>query len=388
MSEPDPEPSFEFRTVPHLVVRPGAAGDLAAVLPDGDLSSVLLVTDAGVRSAGLTAGAEASLTGAGLAVAVYDGVVADPPERVVYAALETARSAGADLVVGLGGGSSLDVAKLVAVLLSLPAGTELGSIYGVGKVPAPRTVPLVQVPTTAGTGSEVTAVAVVTVGEEVKMGVNSPQLLADVAVLDAGLTLSLPPHVTAHTGIDAMVHAIEAFTSKHEKNPLSDALAVAALRLHKANVAAACEDGGDRPARAAMLLGANLAGQAFSNAPVAAVHALAYPVGGRFHVPHGLSNALVLPHVLRFNGETHAAAYSGLGAVFGVGGDEAVAAMADWFEALSARLGVERRLREVGIGEDDLPSMAESAMQHTRLLVNNPCEVSEADALRIYRRAW
>jgi alcohol dehydrogenase len=358
------------------------------VLPDGDLTSVLLVTDAGVRGAGLAAGAEASLAAAGLGVAVYDGVVADPPERVVYAALETARSAAADLVVGLGGGSSLDAAKLVAVLLSLPEATELASIYGVGRVPGRRTVPLVQVPTTAGTGSEVTAVAVVTAGEEVKLGVNSPQLLADAAVLDAELTLSLPPHVTAHTGIDAMVHAIEAFTSKQRKNPLSDALAVEALRLLRANVARACENGSDRAARAAMLLGANLAGQAFSNAPVAAVHALAYPVGGRFHVPHGLSNALVLPHVLRFNGRTHAAAYRGLGPVFAADDGEAVAAMADWFEALSARLGVERRLREVGVGEEDLASMAESAMQHTRLLVNNPCELREADALAIYRSAW
>ncbi|HMB54093.1 MAG TPA: iron-containing alcohol dehydrogenase [Thermoanaerobaculia bacterium] len=382
------EPSFEFRTVPHLVCRPGAAADLATVLPADDLASALVVTDAGVRAAGLTAGAEASLAAAGLGVAVYDGVVADPPERVVYEALAAARSAGADLVVGLGGGSSLDVAKLVAVLLSLPAGTELAQIYGLDLVPGPRTVPLVQVPTTAGTGSEVTAVAVVTAGEEVKLGVNSPQLLADVALLDADLTLSLPPHVTAHTGIDAMVHAIEAYTSKQRKNPLSDALAVEALRLLKANVARACEDGSDRAARGAMLLGANLAGQAFSNAPVAAVHALAYPVGGRFHVPHGLSNALVLPHVLRFNGRTHAAAYRGLEAVFEADDDEAVPAMAEWFEALSARLGVERRLREVGIGEEDLSWMAESAMQHTRLLVNNPCEVSEADALAIYRSAW
>ena len=173
-------------------------------------------------------------------------------------------------------------------------------MYGIGKVQGAR-LPLVQVPTTAGTGSEVTNISIVTTGATSKMGVVAPQLYADLAILDASLTLGLPPAVTAATGIDAMVHAIEAYTTAHLKNPLSDMLARQALSLLSSNLVRVCRNGQDLAARQAMLLGAMLAGQAFSNAPVAAVHALAYPIGGMFHVPHGLSNALVLPHVLRFN---------------------------------------------------------------------------------------
>ncbi|MGG2478986.1 iron-containing alcohol dehydrogenase, partial [Rhizobium sp. BR5] len=196
------------------------------------------------------------------------------------------------------GGSSLDVAKLVALLAK--SGEALGNIYGVGNVTGER-LPLVLVPTTAGTGSEVTPISIITTGAHQKKGVVSPVLLPDAALLDAKLTIGLPPAVTAATGIDAMVHAIEAFTSTSaNNNPVSRALAKEALRLLGANIEIAVKTGTDLAARQGMLLGAMLAGQAFANSPVAAVHALAYPIGGRYHVPHGLSNSLVLPHVLRF----------------------------------------------------------------------------------------
>ena len=191
----------------------------------------------------------------------------------------------------------------------------LADIYGIGNVTGKR-LPLVQVPTTAGTGSEVTNIAIVTTGATTKMGVVAPQLYADLAILDAALTLGLPPIVTAATGIDAMVHAIEAYTSKHKKNPLSDALAREALSLLSSNLIRACEQGDNLEVRQAMLLGACLAGQAFSTAPAAAVHALAYPIGGIFHVPHGLSNSLVLPHVLRFNLPNAAKLYAELAAIW------------------------------------------------------------------------
>jgi alcohol dehydrogenase class IV len=189
----------------------------------------------------------------------------------------------------------MDVAKLVALLAH---GTEkLDEVYGVGVAKGPR-LPLILVPTTAGTGSEVTPISIVTTGEGEKKGVVSPVLLPDIAVLDAELTLGLPAAVTAATGIDAMVHAIEAYTSKRLKNPVSDCLAREALRLLSLNIHEACSDGSNCEARQGMLLGAMLAGLAFANAPVAGVHALAYPVGARFHVPHGLSNSLVLPAVM------------------------------------------------------------------------------------------
>lgn len=292
--------SFAFSTVATLLSEPGLVGRLGDVITERfpGARRPLIVTDAGFLRTGLLDLPRLSLEQSGRSAIVFSEVLADPPEAVILAAVDVARRMEADLVIGFGGGSSMDVAKLVAVLA--PSPQLLSDIYGIGKVSGKR-LPLIQVPTTAGTGSEVTNIAIVTTGATTKMGVVAPQLYADLAILDAILTLGLPPAVTAATGIDAMVHAIEAYTSRHKKNPMSDALAREALRLLSRNLVKACEHGQDLEARQAMLLGACLAGQAFSNAPVAAVHALAYPIGGIFHVPHGLSNSLVLPHVLRFN---------------------------------------------------------------------------------------
>jgi alcohol dehydrogenase len=263
-------------------------------------------------------------------------------------------------------------------------------MYGIGKVSGGR-LPLIQVPTTAGTGSEVTPIAIVTTGATTKMGVVSPQLYADVAVLDATLTLGLPPAVTAATGIDAMVHAIEAYTSRHKKNPLSDMLARQALVLLAANLVKVCENGQDLEARQAMLLGACLAGQAFSNAPVAAVHALAYPIGGMYHVAHGLSNSLVLPHVLRFNLPQAAGHYAELADIVvphASGSEEARAqALIVAMQQIAKVTGIETSLRQVGIAEGDLDRLADEAMLQTRLLGNNPREVAWEDARGIYGAA-
>jgi alcohol dehydrogenase class IV len=241
----------------------------------------------------------------------------------------------------------------------------------------------------------VTPVSIVTVDGEEKRGVSSSILLPDIAVLDAELTLGLPPHITAATGIDAMVHAIEAYASKNaNNNPLSKVLAKSALRLLGANIRRAVEAGHDRDARGAMLLGSMLAGQAFANSPVAAVHALAYPIGGTFHVPHGLSNALVLPHVLRFNAPVAAGTYADIAAdafpdlAFVDDEEERCAAFIDHLEALSARLGLKQRLREVGVRPEDVAGLARDAMKQTRLLVNNPRDMNEREALAIYQAAF
>jgi alcohol dehydrogenase len=252
-------------------------------------------------------------------------------------------------------------------------------------------LPLVQIPTTAGTGSEVTNIAIVTTGATTKMGVVAPQLYADLALLDAELTLGLPSQVTAATGIDAMVHAIEAYTTRHKKNPLSDVLARKALGLLSANLITACEEGKNLAARQAMLLGAMLAGQAFSNAPVAAVHALAYPIGGIFHVPHGLSNSLVLPHVLRFNAPEAAGLYAELAEIVvpaATGSAEARAeALVVAMQQIAIITGIERTLQQVGIKETDLDRLADDAMLQTRLLGNNPRTVTREDARAIYAAA-
>ncbi|GLU35794.1 alcohol dehydrogenase [Trinickia caryophylli] len=386
-----PQP-FRFQTVPTILVEFGAARRLGELLRQRHpgLTNLSLVTDGFLAKSSLLAHALEDLARQAWRVTVIDNVCADPSEKVVLEAAAIALETRAQIVLGFGGGSSMDVAKLVALLVA-GDGQPLADMYGVERVTGTR-VPLVQVPTTAGTGSEVTAVSIVTVGESKKMGVVAPQLLADLAILDAELTLGLPAAATAATGIDAMVHAIEAYTSARLKNPISDTLAVRALQLLSGHLPRACRDGHDREAREAMLLGATLAGQAFANAPVAAVHALAYPIGGIYHVPHGLSNALVLPHVLRFNADAAATLYAELADAIVPQASGSARAKADaligHLEALIAATGIPSKLREVGIERAGLARMAEDALLQQRLLVNNPKPVTEADALAIYEAAF
>lgn len=383
---------FVFNTTASIVLEPGSARRLGELAGKRLGASVLLVTDAGLRRLGLCDPALESLRAAGCAVTIFDGVEPDPSRATLMRAVGAGREAGVTGVVGLGGGSSLDVAKLAALLLG--SGEDLDLAWGVGQARGPR-LPLVLVPTTAGTGSEVTPVSIITVAEEEKRGVSSPVILPDLAILDPELTLALPAATTAATGIDAMVHSIEAYASRNaNNNPLSRMLARQALRLLGANLERAVFESRDIEARGAMLLGSMLAGQAFANSPVAAVHALAYPIGGSFHVPHGLSNALVLPHVLRFNApeaaslyaEIAADAFPGLASELDAG--RRCEAFIEELAGLSKRLGMPTRLREVGIGQAHLEKLAADAMKQQRLLVNNPREVGEADALAIYRAAW
>lgn len=381
---------FEFRTVPAIEMKWGGAQQLGtSVAARFTQRNVGLITDAGLVKAGLIAPIVENLTTAGFNVTVFDDVVADPPEAIVHACTEVIKQAGADIIIGLGGGSSLDIAKIAAVMAE--GDQPLAEMYGIGKVTESR-LPLVLIPTTAGTGSEVTNIAIITTGETTKMGVVAPQLYADFVLLDAELTVGLPKIHTAATGIDAMVHAIEAYTSKHKKNPLSDALAREALRLLGANLINACQDGSNRAAREGMLLGATLAGQAFANSPVAAVHALAYPLGGHYHVAHGLSNALMLGPVLRYNASAAAPLYAELADVLGVAGsgdaDTRSNAFVEHMLQLMEQSGAPRRLRDVGVTEESLPRLAADAMLQTRLLTNNPVEVLEQDALDLYREAF
>jgi alcohol dehydrogenase class IV len=385
--------SFSFSTTAQILCEAGAVQRLASLCRERGARRVLIVTDPGIARLGLLDDLLPGFSTAKVAVAIFSDVYADPHENCVLAAVDRARHIGADLIVGFGGGSSMDVAKLVA-LLAHPDNTQaLNQLYGVDQARG-RRLSLIQVPTTAGTGSEVTPIAIVTTGETSKMGIVSSLLLPDLAILDAVCTLGLPPQVTAATGIDAMVHAIEAYTSKIKRNPLSSLLAREALRLLATNLDQAVHNGGHLAARQAMLLGACLAGQAFANAPVAAVHALAYPLGGHFHIPHGLSNALVLPHVLRFNLPMAQADYAELAApLLGerlqAGDRESLAEqMITESEQLSHRCGLPARLRDIKVPRDCLEQLASDAMLQQRLLVNNPREVSHDDALAIYRAAW
>lgn len=383
--------NFFYSAVSDVLVGPDTSsqlGDLAAAM---GIKRALIVTDPGIIKFGLLDAAVTNLKANNIELSIYSDVIADPPESVVMDAVSSAQAFGCDGVIGFGGGSSMDVAKLLAVLIK--GEQQLADIYAVDQISGGR-LPLIQVPTTAGTGSEATMVSIITTGETTKAGVVSRTLLADKIILDAKLTLGLPAAVTAATGIDAMVHAIEAYTSVRLKNPLSDMLAREALRLMADNISTAVKQGDNLQAREAMLLGAMLAGQAFANAPVAAVHALAYPLGGNYHIPHGLSNSLVLPHVLRFNAPAAAELYAELAPIILPGRTmpsealEVSELLAQHFLQLAADLGLQTRLRDMNIAESDLPKLAEEAMLQQRLLMNNPRELSLNDALSIYQQAF
>ena len=378
---------FTFNPGPRLISGDGAASRLAEVLPQGPC---LFVTDRDVFQLGLTDSCRAELEASGREMILFDEVEADPSKETLLAAVDHGRRHDVSYVIGFGGGSPMDVAKLAAYLLG--SGDQLDQIWGVDVARGQR-LPLALVPTTAGTGSEATPISVITCEGGTKLAVNARPLIADWAVLDPGLTLGLPAHVTAATGIDAIVHSVEAYTSARLKNPLSDALAREALRLLAGNLLKAIEQPGDVEARSAMLLGAHLAGLAFANAPVGGVHALAYPLGGIHHLPHGLSNALMLRVVLQHNSEAARELYAELAPILapeceGQGSQARCAALIDRLDGLVAASGLPPKLRDHGIAEQDIPILAKEAMKQTRLLVNNPCPIEESDARRLYEAAW
>lgn len=381
--------NFIFNNAASICLERGGAKHLSRYIDQLNCRRVLFITDSGVLHAGLAESALTDLHSSGINVKLFTEVQADPPAQVIYDAVKFAVDFDADCVVGFGGGSSMDVAKLVALVAK--TGCKLDDIFGVNVAKGER-LKLILVPTTSGTGSEVTPISIVTTGESEKKGVVSPILLPDIALLDAELTIGLPRHITAATGVDAMVHAIEAYTGRVHKNPISDCLATESIKLLSRSIQIACNDGKNIKAREDMLLGACLAGMAFANSPVGAVHALAYPVGARHHVPHGLSNSLVLPHVAIFNHHAAKEYYSDIySAIFPASPfDESSKSLAliDYLKTLGPSLGLPGKLSEVGISKKDIPILAEDAMKQTRLLVNNPREVTLKDALSIYEEAF
>jgi len=369
-----------FQTVSDIRIEPGGAAKLDAYV-DGLCANkrIAVITDKGVRGLGLIDAGLASLKDAGYDVLVFDDVVPDPPEPIVVKGAEAVKAFDAGLVIGFGGGSPMDTAKVIAHLAGCDQPLE--TMYGVELAKGP-TLPLLLIPTTSGTGSEVTNVAIITTGKTAKKGVVADSLYADRVLLDANLTLGLPKSITASTGIDAMVHAIEAYTSIRQKNPLSDTLALSALRKLRGAIVKACQDGSNVEARNDMLIGAMLAGQAFSNAPCAAVHAMAYPLGGFFHVPHGLSNSLVLTEVMKYNQINADEWYGEIARDMGVG--QTGSDLIDEMLRLKDATDVPQRLADVKITQDAIPMMAEDAMTKTRLLMNNPREMTYDAMVQIY----
>lgn len=382
---------FQFQTVPNIIAGLGTIQELSSILKQGRYLRVLLVTDPGMLQHQLHLPILEIIEDAGLDYAIYSDVQADPPEHVVLEAADFAKQENVDIVIGFGGGSSMDVAKLIAILSHPSQHQSLSDLYGVNQATGPR-LPLILVPTTAGTGSEVTPISIVTTGETTKTGIVAPILFADTAILDATFTQNLPPLITAATGIDAMVHAIEAYTSKIKKNPYSDMLAKHALKLLNANLQRVLDDGQDLDARQNMLVGSMLAGQAFANAPVGAVHALAYPLGGHFHISHGHSNALVLTEVMKFNTPDAKSLYAELMCWLDPQSkgchDGLTDLFIDHFNNHLVKSGLTLKLKQLGIPEHMLMIMAEDAMKQSRLLQNNPRELTLEDAYNIYQAIY
>jgi alcohol dehydrogenase class IV len=384
---------FNFNTTPGIIFGKGASVSSCDRIIDKLGDNIFVITDADLTKIGLNKPIINQISKSSN-LEVFDDVESDPSKKTLIKALKSAKNFKPTGILGFGGGSSMDIAKLISLLV----GTEqdIENIWGVGNAKGPR-LPLVLIPTTAGTGSEVTPISIITLEKDEKKGVSSPIILPDLAVLDPELTLNLPSDITAATGIDAMVHAIEAYTSNNQNNnPISKLLAIESLKLLGTSIETAVFDGHNIEARSNMLLGSMMAGQAFANSPVAAVHALAYPIGGIFHIPHGLSNSLVLPHVLKFN-STNAKAceqYAFLAPfVFkdinqNTNTKNICNDFIDRLENLSSLLNLPSKLRELDIPKDACVKMAKESMKQTRLLVNNPREVTEEDAFNIYNAAW
>lgn len=382
---------FTFRTAPRIHVETGGLSQVGKLFAELGCRRVLIVTDRGIVGCGFADIALKSLADVGLEAAVFDGIVADPPVAVVEAGVAAARDLGADGVLGLGGGSSLDAAKVVALAANTDQTIE--NMFGIDKTRGER-LKMILAPTTSGTGSEVTWVSVLTSGANLKSVIYSPVLLPDIALLDAALTLGMPRHITAATALDAMVHAVEGYTSRTKKNLMADAMAEKALGLLGTNFRAVLADPSNAVVREKMLLGATLAGMAFVNASVAAVHGLSYPLGARFHIPHGHGNALVMASVFRFNLRAAEAMYAELASALLPGrsfnGPRAAAeALIDELDAMFIESGLEGRLSKLGISEADLPVMAEDVViNNARLIASNPCDMSYDDVLGIYRSIY
>lgn len=379
-----------FRTTRRILFGLGAVEKIGTEAQLLKAKKVLIITDPGVIQAGLLESVEKSLQSVELPFVIFDGVEPDPRIEVVEKSVEKAKKEGIDLIIGFGGGSSLDIAKVTSILITNHG--KIDSFFGVDLVPNSG-IPVILVPTTAGTGSEVTPIAILSdTKEKLKKGIVSPTLFPEVAIIDPKLTIGLPPSVTAFTGMDALTHAIEAYYSINATD-LSDLLAFRAMELISNNLRIAFANGEHLVARSKMMEGSLLAGIAFANAGVGAVHAFAYPLGGEFHLPHGLTNTLMLPYVMRYNilGCPHK--FAQMAKAFGEkvegfseldGAETAV----KFVERLSDDIRVPRRLRDVRIPEDAIPRLADAAMKVTRLLANNPRKITLEDAVAIYQSAY
>ena len=380
--------SILFQTTPRILMGAGVLAQTAAEVKRLKAGRVLIVTDKGLVAAGIVSRLESVLTEAGISWTRFDEVEPDPRFEIAVRAVEAAKSEKAELVIGIGGGSPLDIAKVCAILATNTK--PVSELFGIDMVPEAGLATIL-IPTTAGTGSEVTPIAILSdEHEKLKKGIVSPRLFPAVAILDPELTLGMPPGVTAATGLDALIHAVEAFTSKNA-NSISDVFARQAMRLVFGNIRKAYANGEDLAARAGMLEGSLLAGMAFANAGVTAVHAFAYPIGAEFHIPHGVANSIMLPPVMEFNMLGNLPKFAEIAGIFGEppGGlneRERARGMVKAISELVDDLRIPRHLTEFGVADHHIPALAQGVMKVTRLLANNPRRITVQDAEAIYRQ--
>jgi len=379
---------YTLLNVGPIIAGPGSLSMIQEIPVAYGAEKVLIITDQGVWNAGLIEKPKTILESAGFRVAVIHDTPPEPAVDQVKTIFQQAKTLEGQMIIGIGGGSAMDVAKLVSVLLTNDVSLE--QLLGKTQI-VHRGLPTLMVPTTAGTGSEATPNAIVLVPEEeVKIGIVNSKLVPDCVILDPLMTLNLPPAVTAATGMDALAHAIECYTSK-KANPFSDTFALKAVGLISNSLRRAYREGQNIDARHNMLLGALFGGMCISTSGTTAVHALAYPLGGKYRMPHGLSNAVLLPHIMQFNLDAvedrfrDIAVAMGLD-VAGLTSRKAAEKMIENLYALNKDLNIPSGIAAQGVTEADLDGLVEAASKVTRLLENNPKPLTKSDMRAIYRR--
>ena len=382
---------YHFQTVKHIVHGAGSLNLLPEKLAllDTPVNRIALITQPAIEALGVIEQVVASLAANDVEVLVVRGVEPEPTIGNVEAVFRDQIAPFApQAILSIGGGSVLDAAKLFAVRLTNDQ--PLREWLGIDLIRNPG-VPMILVPTTAGTGSEVTPNAIVTLpDEELKVGIVSRHLLPQIVILDASLTLGLPKAITAATGMDAFVHSLESYIST-KANPISDMFAMESMRLIGANIVEAYEHGDSIKAREAMMLGSMYGGLALTAAGTAAVHALAYPLGGMFNITHGVANAMLLPHVMAFNLDAIVERLATVARALDLSGpadsaDTAAQKLIDQIVAWTAAVEIPQDLRVFGVSEEHLDALAVAASKVKRLLANNPKALSLDDMKAIYRR--
>lgn len=397
---------WSFYSAGRIVFGSGSINRLGLLLKPWRVNRALIVTDKALVKAGVAGQVESALRSGGLAVDVFDGGEPEPSFAIADQAISFATTTLPDVLIGVGGGSNMDLAKVAAAVLT--HGGACHDYAGFGNVPGP-VMPLVCIPTTAGTGSEVSHAAVLTDTEnQIKISILSHYLRPALALIDPKLTLTCPPRPTADSGIDALTHAVEGMTATpyneldvpaeepfpyDGKQPIADCVAERAIELIGRHLVTAVREPNNLAAREGMALAATLAGLAFSNSAVAAVHALEYPMGGALHCSHGAGNGLLLPYVMRFNLSTRIPEFARIARLLGEDttglSDESAAERAiTAIERLRRSVGIPERIRDIGGTQDQLPTFARKAFAIKRLMLLNARRPTEEDLLAILQAAY